>query len=209
MKDCFNLIIASDVHSNYKFLSRLIKSYKSNLENLYLIGDLVDKRPLESTEKVLSLLSNKGIIACFGNHDKVYLKNLEKTIDNNSINNVHKRISLNYLKQLPEFISYSGLVFMHNPKETPGKIQTVDDAKNVFVTLEKKFHDFNICFSGHFHAGFAYKKKKLNKSIEKINSDIIKLKKDSSYLLNPGSLSYQKSYFVFDTINHIVLRKYL
>ncbi len=207
-------LIFSDVHSNLEALKKFLK-YSEKLEFDYYVflGDLVGygPNPNEVVDKIRKL---KDIYMIRGNHDKVVAgyEGLEffNPVAAKSANWTTKKINpenkkfIASLKKGPMIINQEITIFHGAIFDEDYYILNPFDAAVVIKATPTK-----ISFFGHTHVPIIYRLK--DESFEIIVPEVkraktkIKLREDSHYLINPGSIGQPRdgnpklSFMLFDS----------
>jgi len=188
-------LILSDLHGNLEALNSVLKFAKGEKIDHYLcLGDLVGygASPNEVIDKVQAL---KPLSIIRGNHDKA-------VCESESLQSFNP-IAAMAISWTQEHISEKNLDFLCEIKKGPQKVHdniTIChgapfdedyyifgefDAAEAFLHIETK-----ITFFGHTHFPFVYKNKDhlVEGTYVSGNFCKLKLKKKTTYLINPGSL---------------------
>lgn len=197
--------IFSDVHGNYCALKKFFEE-TTRADRYLCLGDIVHNGNSFDENLCLNLIRAKEAIAIRGNHDNFVLKNEDAGGEILPYN-------LEYIANMPQKLTIDGKYFLlHSP--SLNRIFTAEDAEREFK--EESFllpPKIKICFFGHSHQRAVYFKNcKRQFEEETIEKDVLLLKPELTYFINPGSLGshwyqheklfekkiFENSYLLFD-----------
>ncbi|MCX7822889.1 MAG: metallophosphatase family protein [Syntrophobacterales bacterium] len=212
--------IISDVHSNIEALEAVLKDINTwRVERIIQLGDLVgyNANPRECIE----LARQEGMQGVHGNHD---LAALDLTLSEGFNLLAHQAIlftrsqlddiSKRYLEKLPFCLILEGeIAFFHgSPENVNTYIMNLYQARRAFNYILKQLISVRIAFFGHTHVRRLWHRDRVGKirSIP-LESDIVSLKDDGMYLINPGSVGQPRQgdnrahYLIFDLSNKTII----
>ncbi len=205
--------IVSDIHSNMEAFEAVLRDIKTwRVERIIHLGDIVgyNANPLECIE----IAQREGLQGVYGNHDLAALDlkfaegfNLmayQSIIYTRSqlTDNAHK-----YIGNLPFCLVLEGkYAFFHgSPENVNTYIIHIHQAKRAFNYILKQLPSVKIGFFGHTHVSKIWHRDSVGKvSTLRLESDLIRLKEEEMYLINPGSVGQPRQkdnrarYVIFD-----------
>lgn len=175
-----NILVISDIHSNTKYLKKIIKYInKIDIDYIFIPGDLLDFRDSLNKDELVDILNdlsnNKKIIISMGNHDSLIIDKGNYLYDIHCNNDFYDKLNRNIIVLKEEFecikvdeINVSALninpVWFKN-KEEKQEFQRFIDSLNIDINKE----EFNIMLS-HSPNGFIDNNKIINyKNIENVD----------------------------------------
>ncbi|MEW6456431.1 MAG: metallophosphoesterase family protein [Acidobacteriota bacterium] len=206
-------LVFSDIHGNLEALVSFLKFIKKKrIDSFLFLGDLVGYGA-NPNEVIESLKKFSSITMIRGNHDKVSceLNDIESfnPIAAEAIKWTKAHLSLeniSYLKRLrkgPLEVDEEIYICHGSPSNEDYYVFDDYEAREAFSVFNSK-----ICFLGHTHFPVIFKKKDNLIETHYIleNHKIIKLNRNSRYLINPGSIGQPRdrnpklSFIIFDTL---------
>ena len=205
-------LIFSDIHGNLEALNALLKfAAKRRIDHFVCLGDLVGygASPNECIQKIRSL---RPLSMIRGNHDKAVmgLDSIEtfNPVAAAAIYWTTKKILkknaefLTHLPKGPQIVDDTFAICHGAPFDEDYYIFGEFDAAEAFDYLK-----LPICFFGHTHFPFVYAKRDMavDGTFLEGNSNEVKLEKDVTYLINPGSVGQPRdrnprtSFAIYDT----------
>ena len=188
-------LIFSDIHSNEEALSAVMRTVsRRRYDSVLCLGDLVGygASPNSVATRVRKI-QNLKIVR--GNHDKVIADPSLMTNFNNSAKTAViwtksrlNKTNYDYVSSIPKgpLEIEKGIFICHgSPLDEDYYLFSEFDAYQVFERFE-----FNICFFGHTHYPCIFKQAKEGVTFSYLRGDYHEeiLRKDSRYLVNPGSV---------------------
>lgn len=209
--------IISDVHSNYNALLRVLLDIEQfNIDRIISLGDNIGYGLFP--DAVLAELRKRNIISIQGNHEKALFDRAEyeamSYLAKKALN--ENRAFLNTdmlakLKKLPTFLIENDIRFVHGaPPNLPSLyINRLTDAE--ILSLLKQYPE-RIAFCGHTHESAIYEiSDKQIQRIKPVFGKDYKFKVDKKYIVNVGSVSFQRigkrvsiEYVIFDQTKNVI-----
>lgn len=208
--------VISDIHSNLEALtSFLVEKDRLAIDTVVCLGDIVGYNA--NPNECIDLVRKHGFVCLMGNHDSRGA-GLAEPNDFNYNASVAIRWTRKvltpenaaFLGSLPPFISIDNrfIAFHGWLSDTDRYIMSASDAEtNLSLMVETGGE--RIGFFGHTHIPAVYLKK--DGRVERLSpEDDVRLEKDSSYLINPGSIGQPRdrdpraSFVVFDVKKKLV-----
>jgi predicted phosphodiesterase len=205
-------LILSDIHSNWEALSAVLQRVRrKRFHKIIILGDVVGygADPNRTVERV-HRLKRTAIIR--GNHDKV-CSGLES-------GEMFNRIALESAKWTREKLVARHLKWLAKLPRGPLDVDEtfsmshgtpLDEDAYIFGEIEAlnifRFFELPICFFGHSHfpVVFALDAEALTTHIPRDTTFRLRLRKDTRYLINPGSIGQPRdgdrraSFGIFDS----------
>ncbi|HXI10369.1 MAG TPA: metallophosphoesterase family protein [Thermodesulfobacteriota bacterium] len=200
--------VISDIHSNLEALEAFLKCAESlSLDKTVCLGDIVGYNA--NPNECVGLVREKKMLCLMGNHDS-RVAGLEEPTDFNlqaaqAVLWTRKNITpenAEFLRKLPrtlpvnkKFLAVHGWI-----NDTDRYIFGHRDALANFEMMEET--KTGLCFFGHTHVPVAYVKGEEVEGMRPFGT--VKLEKDKSYLVNPGSIGQPRdrdpraSFLVYD-----------
>ena len=182
--------IFSDIHGNLEAFETVIEDARSQgVTNFACLGDIVGYGP--DPAGCLAKVQEIGCVCIKGNHDEDAsndrdLWNLSE-VARDSLLWTRKRLTTSqkdWLAALPYQKRLGRNLLVHATLEEPENWQYVTNKFDAEVALSQQ--KAPICFFGHTHVPICYEANGL--SVQKVGKEDVKLKKDSRYLVNVGSV---------------------
>lgn len=212
--------IISDVHSNIEAFEAVLRDISTwRVDRIIQLGDLVgyNANPKECVE----LARREGMQGVHGNHD---LAALDLALSEGFNLLAYQALlftrsqldetSKGYLERLPFCLILEGeIAFFHgSPESVNTYIANLYQAKRAFNYILKQLISVRIAFFGHTHVRRLWHRDRVGKvrSIP-IESDVVTLKDEGFYLINPGSVGQPRQrdnrahYIIFDLSNRTVI----
>jgi len=210
-------LIFSDIHGNLEALNALMKFIqKKKIDHFVCLGDLVGygASPNETIQKVRNL---RPLSIIRGNHDKAVTG--QDSIETfNPIaaaaiywtkKNILKKNAefLGHVKKGPQVVDERFTICHGSPFDEDYYIFGEFDAAEAFDYLK-----LPLCFFGHTHFPFVYAKRDgaVESTFLEGNANEVKLEKDVTYLINPGSVGQPRdrnprvAFAIYDSDIHTV-----
>ncbi len=206
--------IISDIHSNYKALLKVLADIEQRkLDKVISLGDQIGYGLFP--DAVLNELQKQKVELIMGNHEialfdkeeyNAMSKEGRRAIDEN-----RKFLSvkqLQYLKTLPKTIIENNIRFVHGMP--PSSYSTyINRLTDIEILLQSVLYREQIAFCGHTHQSGIYEmgNEKVKKRKLECNK-LVKLNPELRYIINVGSVSFQRGkdrlryeYAIFDKVN--------
>lgn len=203
--------LISDVHSDIKSLKKVLDSLDTfSVDKLISLGAQIGYGLFP--DAVLAELNKRNATLLMGNHefalfDKDELETMSRTAKRSLVENMeYLNTDLQkYLKDLPHYLIENNIRFVHGapPNSFSIYMNRLNDTE-ILALLE--LYEELISFCGHSHQSMIYEIKHncINRIKVLFNHDY-KLKSDCRYIINVGSVSFQrnglknhKEYVIFD-----------
>ena len=205
-------LVFTDIHGNLEALLAVLKFImKKRVDHYLFLGDLVGYGA-SPNETILKIRNLKPLSVIRGNHDKAVsgTESIEtfNPIAAAAIHWTRRKILkknaefLVHLKQGPQVVHEQFTICHGAPFDEDYYIFGEFDAAEAFDYLK-----LPICFFGHTHFPFVYAKRDtaVDGTFLEGNSNEVKLEKDVTYLINPGSVGQPRdrnprtSFAIYDT----------
>ncbi len=208
--------VISDIHSNLEALSVfLVEKDRLAIDTVVCLGDIVGYNA--NPNECIDLVRKHGFVCLMGNHDSRGAGLAEPTEFNYNASmairwtrKVLTPENAAFLSTLPQFISIDNrFVAFHGWLSDTDRyiMSAVDVEKNFSLMADAGLE--KIGFFGHTHIPAVYFKK--DGMVDRIDpEDGVRLEKDASYLINPGSIGQPRdrdpraSFVVFDAKKRLV-----
>lgn len=208
--------VISDIHSNLEALtSFLVEKDRLAIDTVVCLGDIVGYNA--NPNECIDLVRKHGFVCLMGNHDSRGAGLAEPNDFNYNASvairwtrKVLTPENADFLGSLPPFISIDNrfIAFHGWLSDTDRYIMSASDAETN-LSLMAETGGERIGFFGHTHIPAVYFKK--DGRVERLSpEDDVRLEKDSSYLINPGSIGQPRdrdpraSFVVFDVKKKLV-----
>jgi predicted phosphodiesterase len=209
--------IISDIHSNYKALRKVLVDIKQReVDKIISLGDQIGYGLFP--DAVLNELQKQNVESIMGNHEMALFDKEEYNAmskeGRTAIDENRKFLSekhLQYLKSLPKTIIENNIRFVHGmpPNSQSTYINRLRDTE---ILLQSVLYREQIAFCGHTHQSCIYEmgNEKVKKRKFEYNK-LLKLNPELRYIINVGSVSFQRGkdrlrseYAIFDRINYTI-----
>jgi diadenosine tetraphosphatase ApaH/serine/threonine PP2A family protein phosphatase len=207
------IVLVSDIHSNAVALEAVLAALPS-YDELWCLGDTIGYGP--EPNRCLALMRKLARYALTGNHDLASL-GLVSLADFNALarkanewNNQQLEPELRaYLQELPAILPLPEVTLAHASPRDP-IWEYILDAETAAVNLDH--FTTQVCFVGHTHVPtmFAYHADGKTDLRRGRPGEILRLKPDSRYIINPGSVGQPRdgdpraAYAIWDTKAHTI-----
>lgn len=208
--------VISDIHSNLEALTAfLVEKERLAIDTVVCLGDIVGYNA--NPNECIDLVRKCGFVCLMGNHDSRGAGLAEPTEFNYNASmairwtrQVLTSENVAFLASLPPVVSVDSrfLAFHGWLNDTDRYIMSSVDAEKNFSLMADAGRE-RIGFFGHTHIPAVYFKK--DGGVDKIlPADDVRLEKDASYLINPGSIGQPRdrdpraSFCIFDVKKRLV-----
>ncbi|MDF1666672.1 MAG: metallophosphoesterase family protein [Planctomycetota bacterium] len=202
--------VISDLHSNLEAMKVVLKYFQDeDIDSIICLGDIVgyNANPVEVTY----LTHSRCKVSIKGNHDRYVLGFKPKGVREEKLKVIdwtRDQLTPQYIKwigSLEDFTVYEDLFLLTHgsPRDPDEYIVTNETIKGSFKKMNEDYPGLPVCFFGHSHFPMVIGDGKVESKFQE--SKTIKLNRDKTYLINPGSLGQPRdkcpktSFGVFDT----------
>lgn len=214
------LAIISDIHSNLEALESALENIENaSVDKIISLGDNIGYGA--DPEKVIQTIRKKNIESVFGNHELACLEEDHLITFNKRAKKallINKKSlsdeSLEYISNLNPFIIFHNCRFVHGlPPESATKYITYE-TKEYLIQIMKNLPE-QIAFVGHTHHLRLYEYCNGVAKIENIEKNKLSLDKNSSYIVNTGSVgqprnkSIKAEYVIWDSAERTIEPRYV
>lgn len=208
--------VISDIHSNLEALTAfLVEKHRLAIDTVVCLGDIVGYNA--NPNECIDLVRSHGFVCLMGNHDSRGAGLAEPNDFNYNASvairwtrKVLTPANAAFLISQPPFISIDNrfIAFHGWLNDTDRYIMSTSDAETNFSLMAESGGEM-IGFFGHTHIPAVYFKK--DGRVDRLSLDEdIRLEKDVSYLINPGSIGQPRdrdpraSFAVYDAKKRLV-----
>lgn len=197
-----SILIASDLHGNLTCLKNLLKQ-GIDPSKIYILGDVLCNGVSEKEDEILDLIKRERVNFLRGNHEDEFLdaysgnsRRIARIQRSTAISPKNRR----FLRKSPKQYQFGNIWLVHTPIP-PRRIKNIESALEGFSSLHTQ-----ICFHGHYHHPRSYSYDPRNKECREEEAEVLSLKEDTKYLINPGSLGVNRTYLVYSPEQKTVRR---
>ncbi len=188
--------IISDIHGNLEALKKVLRAVKKNgADEIICLGDIVGYGP--NPNECVERISERDIRTVAGNHDYAVIdESLIAGFNAAAAQAIKWTISVltpenqEFLAGLPLFLKVPDVYLVHSTPSLPLEWNYILDpitAMGEMECFEEKF-----ALIGHSHRPAIFTK--TGESVPVGGGDIIPLKKDERYIINPGSVGQPRDH---------------
>lgn len=202
--------IITDLHSNLEAMKVVLKFFqKEGVDHIICLGDIVgyNANPIEVT--YLAHSRCRQVIK--GNHDRYVLGFKPKGVRKEKLRVIdwtRDQMTPQYLKWLGSLedsaVYNDAYLLAHgSPRDPDEYILSNETIKGSFKKMSEEYPSLPLCFFGHSHFPMIIGDGKVDSKFHETRT--VKLKRDKTYLINPGSLGQPRdkcaktSFGIFDT----------
>lgn len=205
--------IIADIHSNFEAFKAVLEKL-GGVEKIYCLGDIVGYGP--SPNECVELVRQRNIESIAGNHDWAVSGKIDISLFNPYAAEaicINQRIlseeNKNFLGNLPTSQTPLLDTFLVHGSPREPILEYIFDENT--AALNFTYFTQRVCFVGHTHRPVVFEKTKGKvSSLIPEENQVIKLKRDTRYIINPGAVGQPRdgnpkaSFLVFDNENFTV-----
>jgi diadenosine tetraphosphatase ApaH/serine/threonine PP2A family protein phosphatase len=185
--------ILADVHANASALRTALDHLaRAKIDKILFLGDLIGYGG-QPAESVSMLMERTDVLAICGNHDRQLFDPVDPHMRRTAVTalewtrSVLSPAQMEYLRALPQGLTVDDqFIMVHGSlSERDAYILNSTQVNRNLKVLTSHFPAFHICFFGHTHSPMLVSNQ--NAVMEARETKTYQLKRDDTYLINPGS----------------------